>query len=179
MFLVGILTFKIVVCVCVCHIEMSIYRNKREVNKQALLHQRKVERENRCDITNNTLNRPAFTQNSAFVYDKHANILSPLFCVVSRGSPIFSIYESAVAAVVTSAAFPLRELLLLQLQHHFCSWGPMNVHLISHWTTTYNYLCILLYTSIYIPQLYILILTIPTYAIKNLKFISFRSQFSF
>ena len=91
MFLVGILTFKIVVCVC--HIEMSIYRNKRERSTSKLCYIREKSREkNRCDITNNTLNRPAFTQNSAFVYDKHANILSPLFCVVSRGSPIFYLW---------------------------------------------------------------------------------------
>ena len=61
----------------------------RERGQQASFATLEKSREkNRCDITNNTLNRP-FTQNSAFVYDKHANILSPLFCVVSGGSPIF------------------------------------------------------------------------------------------
>ena len=46
---------------------------------------------------------------------KHANILSPLFCVVSRGSPIFYLWMLSPQG----------------LKHHFC---PMNAHLNSHWT---------------------------------------------
>ena len=113
MFLVGILTFKIVVCVC--HIEMSIYRNKRERSTSKLCYIREKSRERTVATSLTTLSTARRSLRTRHLYTTNMLIFWAPSFVLSAGVPQFSIYESAVAAVVTSAAFPLRELLLLQL----------------------------------------------------------------